>query len=143
MTGISGVSGGMAQVTAGASGRSHMGQKIADLFNQMDTNNTGSVTKAQFDSSFQSLNLPAHLKAQGAGAIFSKLDPHGTGAVSKRDFVAGMRSIAAKQSQELNQPAVAQAATVSSGVNALNSALGKNDHQQTEQQTAINLSIYA
>lgn len=142
MSGINAVNGGKAQIMAGASGHMPTGHKLAGLFNKMDTNHSGSISKAQFDSSFQSLNLPAGLKAMGANAIFAKLDPHGTGVVSKQDFIAGMRSISAKRGQAANQPAVASATTLSSGLNSLNSALGKNENQQSPQHVGTKLSHY-
>ncbi len=68
-------------------------QKMANLFQQIDTTGSGSITKAQFEQAFQTMNLPPALKTQGADAIFAKLDPNGTGSVSKQGFVKGMTSI--------------------------------------------------
>ncbi len=80
---IAGVGSGLtAQVVSGASMRMPPAQKMSQLFQQIDANNTGSITKAQFTSAFQSQNPPAGIKALGADAIFSRLDPNGTGSVS-------------------------------------------------------------
>ncbi len=68
-------------------------QKMANLFQQIDTSGSGSITKAQFEQAFQTMNPPPALKAEGADAVFAKLDPNGTGNVSKQDFVKGMTSM--------------------------------------------------
>jgi len=73
-------------------------QKIANLFQQIDTEGTGSISKSQFMKSFSTLNTPASVKALGAEAVFSKLDPSGTGSVSKQDFIKGMETVMAQAS---------------------------------------------
>ncbi len=70
-------------------------QKMTNLFNQIDSSGAGSITQAQFDQAFQSLNPPAVFKQQGADAIFAALDPPGTGSVLKQDFIAGMSNLMA------------------------------------------------
>lgn len=91
--GVSSMAGMMPQVVSGASMRMPPSQKMGNLFQQIDTGNTGSITKAQFEQAFQTLNPPPSIKSQGADAIFSKLDPNGTGSVSRQDFINGMKSI--------------------------------------------------
>jgi hypothetical protein len=66
---------------------------MSDLFQKIDTNGSGTISKAQFEQAFQNTNPPPAFKAMGADAIFSKLDPSGTGSVSKQDFVNGMKTL--------------------------------------------------
>jgi hypothetical protein len=68
-------------------------QKLAELFQLMDTNGTGTITRAQFKEAFEKSDLPPEIKAMGADAVFDKLDPNGTGSVSKQDFINGMKSL--------------------------------------------------
>ena len=65
-------------------------QKMANLFDQIDTSGSGTITKSQFEQAFSSLNPPASVKSAGADTVWSKLDPNGTGSVSKQDFVKSM-----------------------------------------------------
>jgi len=91
---ISGMAGaGAAQAMSGASMRMPPAQKMANVFAQIDTSGSGTVTKAQFEQSFQNLKMPKTFQSMGADAIFAKLDPNGTGSVSKQDFVNGMKSL--------------------------------------------------
>ena len=71
-------------------------QKIANLFQQIDTAGTGRISKAQFEQAFTKINPPAAVKAMGVEAAFSKLDPSGTGSVTKQDFIKGMESLMAQ-----------------------------------------------
>lgn len=132
--GVSSMAGMMPQVVSGASMRMPPAQKMDNLFQQIDTSNTGSITKAQFEQAFQTLKMPSSFKAAGADAVFSKLDPNGTGSVSKKDFVNGMKAMMVQNRQHhasaaQNTPPTAQ--TLSSSMNALNAlgsqaTLGKN-----------------
>ena len=91
---VSGMAGAMMpQVVSGASMRMPPAQKMSNLFQQIDTGNTGSISKAQFAQAFQTLNPPPAIKAMGADAVFGKLDPNGTGSVSRQDFINGMKSV--------------------------------------------------
>jgi hypothetical protein len=91
---ISGMAGaGAAQAMSGASMRMPPAQKMANVFAQIDTSGSGTITKAQFEQSFQNLKMPRAFQTMGADAIFAKLDPNGTGSVSKQDFVNGMKSL--------------------------------------------------
>ncbi len=67
--------------------------KMSNLFDQIDTTGSGTITKAQFEQAFQKLNPPGSFQAAGADAVWSKLDPNGTGSVSKQDFVNGMTTL--------------------------------------------------
>lgn len=69
-------------------------QKIANLFQQIDTAGSGHITKAQFVQAFDKVAMPPAVKAAGAEAAFSKLDPTGSGSVSKQDFIKGMEALA-------------------------------------------------
>ncbi|MBF0462245.1 MAG: EF-hand domain-containing protein [Magnetococcales bacterium] len=116
MTAISGMS---PQAISGASRRAPPTQRFSQLFQQMDTSHTGSVTQAQFTSAFQTLNPPSGLKAIGADAVWKQLDPNNTGSVSQASFVSGMKNLLA-QSSQLNG-ATGASNTASHGGNQWNS----------------------
>jgi EF-hand domain pair len=80
---------------SGASSSGPPQQKMASLFDSIDSSGSGSITLAQFDQAFQSKNPPAVFQNQGADAIFSALDPSGTGSVSRQDFISGMSKLMA------------------------------------------------
>jgi len=138
---ISSIGGGYTpQVVSGASRRQGPSQMMSQLFQKIDTNGTGSITKSQFEAAFQQMNPPPGLKAMGADAIFNKLDPNGTGSVSKQDFVNGMKSIlsqlraqreAAHNANAANgNQTTSPAATLSSGLQSLEQALGNSATNQ-------------
>ena len=79
---------------SGASMQKSPSQKMANLFDTMDTNGSGAITKSQLEKAFQTQNPPPGFKAMGADAIFAKLDTNNTGSVSQADFVSGMTSLA-------------------------------------------------
>jgi hypothetical protein len=81
------------QIISGASMRMPASQKMSNLFDQIDTTGSGTITKAQFEQAFQTLNPPKDFKALGADAIWAQLDPNNTGSVSKQDFVSGMTAM--------------------------------------------------
>lgn len=85
-------------------------QKMANLFQQIDTTNSGRITKAQFEQAFNKGVLPPAVKAAGVDAAFSKLDPSGSGSVSKQDFIKGMEAMAAYGVQPKKEVANAAAA---------------------------------
>lgn len=119
---ISGVGGGAPQIYSGASMRTPPAQKMANLFQQIDTGNTGSISKAQFGQAFQTMNPPASFKSLGADAVFSKLDPNHTGSVSKQNFVSGMTSMMSqlRQSHQAGSQVDSFAQTLSNSVDTLN-----------------------
>lgn len=94
---ISGIGGGYSagQVMSGASMPSPPSQKMANLFDQIDSSGSGSITEAQFSAAFSANNPPASVRAQGAAAIYQQLDPTNSGSVSRSDFVNGMTKILA------------------------------------------------
>jgi hypothetical protein len=67
---------------SGASSGAPPQQKMANLFDSIDSSGSGSITQSQFAQAFQSKNPPAVFQKQGADAIFASLDPTGTGQVS-------------------------------------------------------------
>lgn len=81
------------QAMTGASMRMPPSQKMSNLFDQIDTSGSGTITKQQFEQAFQSMNPSKGFQKMGADAIWAKLDPNGTGSVSKQDFVSGMTSM--------------------------------------------------
>jgi len=84
------------QVVSGASMRQPPAQRMANLFDAIDTNGSGSISKAQFEQAFQTMNPPKGLQAMGADAIWGQLDPNSSGSVSKQDFVSTMTNVLAQ-----------------------------------------------
>lgn len=146
--GISSMAGAMMpQVVSGASMRMPPAQKMGNLFQQIDTNNSGSISKAQFDQAFQTLNPPPAFKAMGADAVFSKLDPSGTGSVSKQDFINGMKSMVTHNHPHRNgalaaQNGAAAAQTLANSTSALN-ALGNQPVQSAVGASGNNVNTTA
>lgn len=97
MSSTSGISGmgaaAMPQAMSGASMRMPPQQKMSNLFQQIDTAGTGSITKSQFEQAFNNMNPPAAFKSIGLDSAFAKLDPSGSGTVSKQDFISGMKAM--------------------------------------------------
>lgn len=89
--------------TTGASPRQPPQQKMTNLFSQIDTAGSGSISKAQFSHAFQTMNPPGVFKAQGANAIWSQLDPNNTGSVSQSNFVNVMKGLMASLRAPSNQ----------------------------------------
>ncbi|MBF0463290.1 MAG: EF-hand domain-containing protein [Magnetococcales bacterium] len=90
-------SGTMPQAVSGASKST---ASLTQLFQQIDTGNTGSITKAQFEAAFQKMQGSSSTSSASsanpnatADAIWSKLDPNNTGSVSESNFVSGMQSV--------------------------------------------------
>jgi Ca2+-binding EF-hand superfamily protein len=90
---VSGVGGVSPMIMSGASMRMPPQQKMTNLYNMIDTAGTGSISKSQFQTAFQTLNPPAPFKRAGVDAVFAQLDPNNTGSVSKADFIAGMQRL--------------------------------------------------
>ena len=138
------------QVVSGASMRMPPSQKMANLFKQIDTNNSGTITKAQFEQAFQNLNPPPAFKAMGADAVFSKLDPTGSGSVSRQDFINGMKSMMTSRphhpaAQAGAQPGADFSRLLAGNINAMNS-IGTGNQAQTQTgrgNQGGNINIYA
>jgi len=109
-------------IISGASGNMPPNQKMSSLFNSVDTSGAGSITQAQFNQAFQTLNPPTVFKAQGANAIWSLLDPNGTGSVSKQDFVNTMKDLMVQLRADPTGAAspVAPGQTLDSSLHSLN-----------------------
>lgn len=73
--------------------------KMSNLFDQIDTTGSGSITKDQFSSAFQSMNPPGGFKAMGESAVYAKLDPNHAGSVSKNAFVNTMSALSLSLAQ--------------------------------------------
>jgi hypothetical protein len=82
-----------AHAASGASPAMSPTQKMSNLFDQIDTTGSGTITQSQFAQAFQQLNPPASFQTAGADAVWSQLDPSGTGSVSAPDFTSGMTSL--------------------------------------------------
>jgi hypothetical protein len=82
-----------AQAMTGASMRSSPAQKMSNLFSQIDTGNTGSISKAQFTQAFNALNPPSSFKA-----------------ITKQEFVSGMTQMMSEVRQQKHQAYAQQAA---------------------------------
>jgi len=89
-----GATGGWSAMS-GASSSGPPREKMASLFDSIDTSGSGSITNAQFDQAFQTKSPPAVFQNQGADAIFAALDPSGSGSVSRQDFINGMSQLMA------------------------------------------------
>jgi Ca2+-binding EF-hand superfamily protein len=110
------------QAMTGASMRMPPAQKMANLFSQIDTTGSGSITKSQFENAFSSLNPPAGFKAMGADAVFSKLDPNGMGSVSKQDFINDMTKMMSEIRQQIGSNI--SASQVPDPTQTINASLG-------------------
>ena len=92
--GISGVGGSYSPLAlSGASARMPAAQKMATLFSQIDTSNSGSITQSQFTQAFQTMKPTAGFSAMGASAVFQALDPSGSGTVSWQNFIQGIAQL--------------------------------------------------
>jgi Ca2+-binding EF-hand superfamily protein len=100
-----------AQAMTGASMRSSPSQKMSNLFSQIDTSNSGTISKSQFTQAFSALNPPSGFKSMGADAVFSKLDSNNNGSVTKQEFVSGMTQMMSEVRQQKHAAYVQQAAT--------------------------------
>jgi Ca2+-binding EF-hand superfamily protein len=107
---ISGMGAHMAvQAMTGASMPMPPGQKMSNVFSQIDTSNSGSISKSQFSQAFSSLNPPSSFKSMGADAVFSRLDTNNTGSVSKQQFVSGMSQMMSEVRAQKHEAYVQQA----------------------------------
>ncbi|HEX5392169.1 MAG TPA: EF-hand domain-containing protein [Rhodocyclaceae bacterium] len=134
MSTISSLGSSTVQAWSGASMRKPPAQKMSDLFQKIDTNGSGSITKAQFEQAFQTMSPSKGFQQAGADAVWAKLDPNGTGSVSKQDFVGGMTSMMSQfrhghhhQAQQAQQASANSSAaqTLSTSLDSLNS-VGSN-----------------
>jgi hypothetical protein len=118
-------------------------QKMASLFDKIDTTSSGSITKSQFEQALQSSKAPANFTAAGADTLWSKLDPKGTGSVSKQDFTTQMTSLQAQLKPHHHHHAGANstqtpAQTATQSLNSLNT-LGGNQQTNSMVSSIVNL----
>lgn len=132
------------QAVSGASGSRRgksLDKALTQAFQSIDAANTGSISKAQFESAFQHMKMPPALKAMGADALFAKMDTNGTGSISKQDFINGIKSLAPKarsggrhvshrndgganDAANARPSAASISSTIASGLQSLETALG-------------------
>jgi hypothetical protein len=130
MSSVAAIGGGAPQVWSGASMRTPPTQKMSNLFDRIDTGNSGSITKAQFEQAFQTMNPPKGFQKMGADALWAKLDPSNSGSVSKDNFTSTMTDVMAQirqnhgQHHHANANVQTPAQTVSSSLNQLNALPG-------------------
>jgi Ca2+-binding EF-hand superfamily protein len=102
MAGVANMGGaGAVQSWSGASARMPMPQKMSNLFSQIDAQAIGSISKAQFQQAFQTMNPPASIQNTGVNTLWAKLDPSGSGSVSRQDFIKTMTANAQSASANL------------------------------------------
>ena len=120
---ISAVAGGAApHAVTGASWGAPPQQKMSNLFDKIDTAQSGVISQAQFQNAFQTQNPPAVFQQQGANAIYAKLDPTGTGSVAKDTFVQVMSGlIASLRADPSSEPSASGASTLAAGAAGLQS----------------------
>ena len=123
---VSATSANMPRIMSGASARMSPNQKMTNLFQTIDSNNSGLITQAQFTQNFQSANPPVAFKNMGADAVFNKLSQNGSNSVSKQDFVAGMTKLMAEvRNQAANgTTAPSPAQTISNSSSSFDAILG-------------------
>ncbi len=131
---------GSTQVVSGASGSRRGGRSLdkalTQAFQNIDTSNSGSISKSQFESAFQNMKMPPALKSMGADALYAKLDPNGTGSVSKQDFISGMKNLVSQtrgghhahrandgDADDASGATPSASSTIASGVQSLETAL--------------------
>jgi Ca2+-binding EF-hand superfamily protein len=78
---------------SGASSRMPPQQKMTNLFDKIDTDKSGSITKSELSNAFKTQKPPEVFQKAGVDNVWSALDPNNTGSVSKSDFVSGMKSL--------------------------------------------------
>jgi Ca2+-binding EF-hand superfamily protein len=132
---ISGVNATMPTYMSGASSKIPPQQKMANLFQRIDTNNSGSITRAQFTNFFQNANKPVAFQNMGADAIFSKISQNGANSngangnsVSQQDFVKGMTNLIEQMRNQAANGVTAQspAQTTSASLSSFDTILGKH-----------------
>lgn len=104
---------------SGASAMAPPQQKMSNLFSQIDSSNSGTITQDQFNQAFQTLNPPDAFTSAGADAVWNKLDPSGSGQVSQSDFVNGMKSLMVQLRQPGADTGAQTAAAATQSLNTL------------------------
>jgi Ca2+-binding EF-hand superfamily protein len=77
----------------GASAPMPPAKRMSDLFDRIDNQNSGSITKPQLQTAFQTLTPPVNFKAYGVDKTWNTLDPNNEGSVSKDSFISNMTGL--------------------------------------------------
>ena len=96
--------------------------KMSNLFQAIDTDNSGSIDKSELQKAFNTLKPPAAFQKAGVDSVWNALDPNNTGSVSRQDFVNTMKQLMVelRQGQSTgNQQSADQ--TAAAGTDGLNS----------------------
>jgi hypothetical protein len=118
------------EAMSGASSYGSPTTKMNNLFSQIDTAGSGSISQTQFNQAFQTMSPPIVFQRAGASAVFSQLDPNGTGSVSQQNFVAGMTNLMSTLrggEPTTGAPAPSPAQTIDSSLQSLNQLGGSSD----------------
>ena len=114
-TPISGPGGtGAPPMVTGASWSGPPQQKFSSLFDSIDTAGSGSITKSQFQTAFQTKSPPAAFKQLGVDAVYAQLDPKGSGQISKSTFVSVMSGLSSSLRSQSSDAGAAQTVAASS-----------------------------
>lgn len=109
----------------GANMRMPPNQKMTNLFQQIDTANTGSINKDQFMQAFNTMNPPKGFQQMGAENVWSKLDSGNSGSVAKQSFIDTMKTLMHQVRQQPVAPAAAPApANISPSMDGINAMPG-------------------
>jgi Ca2+-binding EF-hand superfamily protein len=73
----------------GATGANQPGQFAQNLFSQIDTSGTGSITQSELEAAVTA----AGGTTQAADALYAKLDPNNTGSVSEQQFAQTLQQM--------------------------------------------------
>jgi len=119
------------QITSGASSRMGPSKKMSNLFEKIDSQGTGSVSREQFNKAFETLNPPKRFKSMSADQVFDQLTTNKTNSVAKSDFVSAMtqlsRSLIQGQSQQPASAAAAPSQTLMTSLQSFNGLGGNVD----------------
>ncbi|MBF0460711.1 MAG: EF-hand domain-containing protein [Magnetococcales bacterium] len=104
-------------ISGRATGTSYgLANRLTRLFQQIDTDSTGSITPDQLATAFPTLRLPSAIQAMGSDAVFQALDPNETGSVAQADFVSGLKSLIAQNATSTGVGSRSRAASTSYGL---------------------------
>ncbi|MBL4693588.1 MAG: EF-hand domain-containing protein [Magnetovibrio sp.] len=86
-------------VMSGASARAAPKQKMTQLFEKIDGQNNGTISRSQFAKAFETMSPPKRFKTMSANEVFNQLTTSKTNSVNKADFVNGMTSLSSSLAQ--------------------------------------------
>lgn len=145
------------QAYSGASSRQAISQKMSQVADKIDKNNTGNVTREQFAAAFQAMAMPIKIKSMGADALFDKVDPDKKGSVSRQDFAARMKDVIlqtrSQGASQSNSSSSASSATAKaqnpsdilvSSMRSLEATAGRQAAaSSSDQRTGSTINVYA